>query len=267
MPYHHRLEGMRPFAAATTLVLLLTTVAVAQPLYQFTEPAPLTNTRYETVDAPSTLTSNGTEFFLLWTEGTLVRIGQLVDNEAFVGVPVLTVPSGTGAPSAVWTGTQFVIAAGNKTRVLDARGQPAGPEITIANGTAARLATNGRNIVMLLNSGASVRVYVLTLNGLPTDSGVQVDETAVGDSAIAGNNGRGYVIVTTSALGVRITTLDENGRVRTQQMVPGATAEPSRPPAIAGDGDDYLAVWTSANDRVLRAVSIDQSGGIHTPFT
>ena len=240
------------------LAFLLTSSVFAAPAYQFGEAVPLTNTRYATVDAPAALTTNGRDFFLVWTNGTQGRITQLGAGDSTLGRPIMNAQN---PPAMVWLGDHFLAASLNQLRVLNAQGSPLGPPfIVVQDGTAPRLATNGRNVMMLVWQNEAVYAYVLTTGGaLANSNGQSVDGAPWQGNAVIASNGNGYAAITATNDTIRITNFDENGVIRKAQIIGGAVSRHSRPPIIASDGHAYLAIWNDI-DGTVQAVAVQQDG-------
>jgi hypothetical protein len=240
------------------LAFLLTSSLFAAPAYQFGDAVPLTNTRYATVDAPAALTTNGRDFFLVWASGSQGRITQLGISDSTLGRPVLLA---FDPLAMVWLGDHFLAASLNQLRILNAQGSPLGPPfIVVQDGTAPRLATNGRNVMMLVWQNEAVYAYVLTTGGaLASPNGQSVDGAPWQGNAAIASNGSGYAAITATNDTVRITNFDENGVIRRAQIIGGAVSRLSRPPIIASDGHAYLAIWNDI-DGTVQAVAVQQDG-------
>src|SRR5436190_1854410 len=106
---------------------LVASTLVAAPAFQFGEPFPLTNTRYEDHSMDVKLVTNGSDLFIVWSDTGGVKIRKL----GAAGNTILGRPIANGsAPAIVWTGQQFIVVSWNKLRLLDAEGVPIGSEIT-----------------------------------------------------------------------------------------------------------------------------------------
>lgn len=249
------------FVVASGSVVL----ATAQPL-SFGKPFPLTNTRYENLAVEGTFISNGSETFLVWDGGAVVRMTEVEEGPSRIGRAVLPAFN-AGAPAAIWTGEHFLVAGSNRLRLLDPSGEPlGGPFTLVQNALKTRLASNGRNVMMLISTSTpQTYLYKLTIGGALIDPAAQfIDHPAAWDETAIASNGTGYAMLTGAHDGLRVTMLDENGAIRSQQLVFGS-AHRRGPPVIASDGQRYLAVWNDG-DETVRAVTIEANGTIGQPF-
>lgn len=243
------------FAVVLLLAFLGSLPAVAQ-LLQFGRRTPLTNTRYGPVEGSPTLISNGEEAFLLTSSSGNVWIAKLVE-----GLPRARrlISRGSWGPvDAVWTGTHFLLAAstdrGIEGLLLDRNGEPVGTSFRIvASAARPNLAWNGTTALMLFNAEWSyqaappVRAIALNANGQPVRPSELVASSAT--SHAVATNGVSFAAVATSATAVAFTTFNASGAVRATSIRNGLERA-DRQAAIASNGSEYLAVWSTASGRV-----------------
>jgi hypothetical protein len=236
----------------------------------FADSFPLTNTRYgQFVPAGKrVLTTNGTDFFMVWSGGRPVRITRLVDGENRVGRPVL---QGNNSDfDVVWTGRYFLVvqvADSMRVRLLDAAGEPLGEQFTYAHrGSTARAASDGKRVLVLyLSNTNQVLTKLLTDTGRaeaadPPATVLATDQDAAYDVA---SNGHGFAAVIATREAISVATWSATGELTSQTT--NAATSALRRAALATDGHDYLAVWAE-NDR-LRAMRISGDGVAGVPST
>ena len=232
---------------SVAVTLLLSSSTLAQPFF-FSEPTPLTTTRYIAYNAQARLVTNGVLPYLLWTTSGKVRITPATPLRR-VGRPVL---EGEHA-DAVWTGTHFVVAAFQSPsrlvgRLVGADGEPIGDPFTVVTDGVPRsqphLSFDGRRVLLVYGTNP-VRTLLLTREGVPLDAPRQVlldntdvydiDVTARSEEFLVGFAQRQYVV----SASVRNTAWSNT--------VVAASDAASRQIANAASAADSLTIWTNAD--------------------
>lgn len=149
--------------------------------------------------------------------------------------------------------------------MLDAEGEPVGAVFTIAeNASMPRVASNGRNVLLVYNSEGTVKATLLTATGNTVNGGsVALGENAAYDVA---SNGTGFAVITAAKSAVRVSTFTATGAIVTQATVSSFDLgqHSRRHVAIASDGQGYLGVWSTR--ALFDAIPVDADGTLGTPF-
>lgn len=275
MLYWHKLAPMRTLLRITALLLFAVT-AFAQPVTVDGD-LPLSDTRYGTFTGDGVLTTNGSDFFLVWPGAENLRMARVVEGEKRVAKPILDLKN-ISSFDVVWTGTHFFVAAegdvpgeGHLTmgRLLDADGDPAGEPIEFGFGVQRpRLAFNGTWIVMLYAieswNGRSVVALPLRADGTPEPSPIGEPLYPIVMSLKGSvdfditSNGSGFGVVGGDATTLVLATLTGRGQPLSSFNTANTGTAPQQV-AIASDGHGYLAVWTDGAGVQARAMSADGS--------
>src|SRR5687767_3814043 len=103
---------------ATFVCLLAIVSTVSAQTVHFGRTFPLTNTRYDNVNADAKLVTNGHDPFLVWSYGWAVtRMNPVSENATVIGQSI-------PGDAVVWTGRHFVVVSQKEGRLLDTRGEP-----------------------------------------------------------------------------------------------------------------------------------------------
>ncbi len=240
-------------AAVLALLVSLAPALLAQPLY-FGDAVPQTHTRYGAFGAEPKLVTNGQSFFLFWATDAKVRATRLIDGQKRAGRPVLDAKYGWF--DAVWTGTNFLVAAYDQRlgvdeirgRLVSSSGEPIGDAFTIIPRFGRpRLAFDGARVLMMYGPGPETQTVMLRTDGRQATNpqpqnlglGITTTEVAATDT--------GFVSVSAYVDGkVRITAFDSSGRIVSNTNFTTAPVV-QRGLGIASNNKDVLAVWTNGS--------------------
>lgn len=217
---------------------------MAQPLF-FSEPTPLTTTRYVAYGGEARMVTNGVLPYLLWTTDGKVRITPTAARR--VGRPVLDADSA----DAVWTGSHFVVvgvqssAARYLGRLVGADGEAIGEPFTVvANAPVSqpRLAFDGRRVLLLYGTTPLKAVH-LSRDGraLEEPRNAPIDLATVADLDVAARSEE-FLVALAGQQGIATASV-RNG-AWTEALLP-ATEHPARRIATAASSSDALTIWTN----------------------
>jgi len=245
-------------------VLLLSVPAAAQPFF-FSEPTPLTTTRYAAEEGgDARLVTDGVLPYLLWTQDGKVRLTP-VTPERRAGRPVL---DGVLA-DAVWTGSHFVVVAwqegvGYVSRRAGANGEAIGEPALVVPAEAAswpRLAFDGSR-VLLVYGQEPLRAIVLSRDGLPLEEprDVPIEGTLALDAAAAARSGE-FVVASAGRRSVSMTRLRAGVWARNDRSVDDY---PPRQIAVAANEVEQLTIWTNGDAPMQATYSATGTGSDYT---
>lgn len=260
---------MRPPVRAflLSLLLLISTTAFGQAL-TFGEPFPLTNTRYGASWGYGKLATDGRSAMLFWSfGGNHARVAKIVEGERRGGRAIFESWNMGNDFDAVWTGERYLVAGRRQSptlaviegRLLDAAGEPAGPQFPIVTGGSnPNLAANGATVLMLYRPSQSTGLRFVPL----TNAGVMKREPASllavpNESPVSydvASNGDGFAAVVTTSFDAQVYFFDAEGQLLGHEVI--ATL-PRGASAIASNGDGYLVVTGSENGVHANLVSDD----------
>jgi hypothetical protein len=239
---------MRQLIRSFAVALLLSPAALAQPFF-FSEPTPLTTTRYVAYDAHRPrLISNGVLPYLLWTRDGKVRITP-VTSVRRVGRPVLD----ASLADAVWTGSHFLVVGYQSPnyvgRLVGADGEPIGEPFTVvANAPAGRvnLAFDGARVLLLFGGGPE-RSVLLSRDGVPITAPQDAPTELQGARLVATTARSGELVLAVSRRSDVVLARLVNGTqwIIETQPVPERDL---RDIATAASQNDSLTIWTNGID-------------------
>lgn len=234
------------------LFLLLAASVGAQP-YRFGGTAALTNTRYGVIGGDAILATNGTDVFFLSTRDGALTVSKLVEGEHRAA---RVVARGSWYDlSAVWTGTHFLVAGNHQDegkivgQLLDRNGDAIGSPFTIqTSARGPRLAWNGQVALMLYAphvnyQNLAPRAIRMSADGTRLSAASESVAPLTGEYAVT-SNGAGFAAVVASSTALRFVTFTASGEVHSstsRETLPEARREA----AIASNGSEYLAAWTT----------------------
>ena len=219
---------------------------------------PLTNTRYSTSGeaAVATLASNGRTFVAAWRTPTGVRVSRVDGAKASIGVPVGGVTA--DAPAITAHGSGYVMADGNALQFFDANGVPGGRSVIGTNIKRARIASNGSAIMIAYpNPAFAFEVFGAFIAG---SGEVLQKDVKIGTNTVDGSplpfavaaDANGFAFISEDNAEIRLKMFDMQGNLRRTATLDGFTTV-ARYSAVAGNGRDFLAVWTD-DEHALRGV-------------
>ena len=228
------------------VALLLATPAFAQPFF-FSEPTPLTTTRYAPDAGSGRLVTNGVAPYLLWVRDGKVRL-TLVQDVPTAGRPVLD----GAAADAVWTGSHFLVVAFQApsfyvARRVAADGEPLSAPFTIVSDappSEPRLAFDGAR-VLLAYGLTPVRTLLLARDGTPAgEPRVAPLESAATDLAVTARGGE-LLLAAAAHRNISMATLHADDSWTRHDRA--AAAILPREIATAASERDQLTIWTNGS--------------------
>ena len=261
-----------------TLLLISTWPAVAQ-LGPAGATFPLTNTRYQGSGGTPLLRTNGRDPFLFWLKNQQIRVAPFVLGQPYASRPVIDTigsPVGTFRFDVVWTGTHFLVVAGQGLatgaervvgRIVDANGEPQGDIFVIHEGAShVRMAFNGRYVLLLTGTIAGLptdlQTLVLRPDGKPAGFAPQaISEWNHGLTPVASNGSVFHAIVPNKE-GPKLVIFDANGQINSELSHGGASWWQW---SVASDGRRFLVV--AGNLDSATATIHEPTGTSHGTFT
>lgn len=235
---------MLPRVCSAAVLVVLTLAALAQPAH-LGDPFPLAATRYGLARGfePRLLT-NGREPVVFWVDGRALRVTRYVNGRFLVSREV---SEAGGFDDVVWTGTHFLVVYANEDGIhgvlLDATGDTRRGPFFIAAGGNARIAWNGRNVLMLFPAPyeftTRLHALLLTPDGRPAEAEPRQLglEPPLGRIALA-SNGDSFAALVPDVFDPMFLFFDAGGRLRSSSIFAAHGAAV----AIASDGRRYLGV-------------------------
>jgi Fibronectin type III domain len=226
--------------------LLLVPGAVAQPFF-FSEPTPLTTTRYVPYGGAPRLVTNGVLPYLLWSSDGKVRITPIT-NVRRVGRPVLD----AHLADAVWTGSHFLVVGFQAPstyvgRLVSGNGGSIGEPFTVVpNGAAGepRLAFDGGRVLLLYGT-APVHAVALSRDGVPLEQ-PRVAPVDIEQSLDVDATARTAEFLVTLAGRNRVAQVAVRKGFWSGELHTAPTVERRRM-ATAASAADQLTLWTNSD--------------------
>lgn len=229
------------------------------------EPFLLTNTRYGPAVGYPTLLSSGRDVTLFWSSGTRLRATRVGTGLSGPSHTVLKT-SGADSYSAAWTGSHFLMVAGQANarivgQKIDPTGQPIGASFLIVDGgSRPRIAFDGTTVLMLYFPANSDQIHTMRLS--PDGVPLQATPSPTGISAdIQGlaSNGRSFAAVASNRWERQVVLFDRDGTVRSTTPL---TTDYTGHALIATDGERYLVADGSAGRLSTLLIEADGTAGL-----
>ncbi|HYC88653.1 MAG TPA: fibronectin type III domain-containing protein [Thermoanaerobaculia bacterium] len=255
--------------AVVALTFVVTTPVLAAAAVG--EPFLLTDTRYGPASGYPMLLSSGRDVTLFWNSGTRLRATRVGTGLSGPSHTVLK-NSGADSYSAAWTGSHFLLVAGqaNSTssadddrivgQKIDSTGQPIGaPFVIIARGSQPRIAFDGTTVLMLYLPTDADQIHAIRLS--PDGVPLQATSSPTGlSSYIQGlaSNGRSFAAIASNRWERQVVLFDRGGAIRS--TTPLATDDSGRA-LIATDGERYLVADGSIGRLSTLLIEADGTAG------